>query len=74
MREGQRLFDDQKSGLHAIVRNAVPHHARASHRHGVPEFDFLAGVQGRIRMNGAETTRAVVHKMAGYFLWRRIGE
>src|SRR5271154_1166667 len=68
------LLDHQEAGLHAIVRDPVPHHACSPASHSVLELHFLTGVQRPVGMLGAESAGAVVEQMAIHFLRRGIGE
>ena len=56
----KNLFDDQEAGLDALVGNAVPHDARLAGFDRMPELDHLAGVQGRVVMDGAKPALAVI--------------
>ena len=64
----------EKSGFHAIIGDAVPHHSRLASSNGMLERDHLAGVQRGIRVNGAESALAVIQQAANDFLRRGIVE
>jgi len=68
------LLEDQKTGFHAVVGDAIPHHARSAAGDGVAEVHHLAGVQLPIGVDGPESAVAVVQQMAGDFPARGIVE
>jgi len=70
----QNLFNDEKASLDTLVGDAVPHHARLAGVDGMPELDHLAGVQGRVVMDGAKPALAVIEQAAADFLVRGIAE
>lgn len=68
------LLDYEEAGLHAIVGDAVPHHARLAPGNGMLESDYLTGVQRGILMHGTESAFAVIQQAANDFLRRGIVE
>ena len=69
-----KLFDDQEASLDGLVGDAVPHHAGLAGVDGMAELDHLAGVQGRIVMDGAKSVLTVIEQAAVDLLMRGIAE
>ena len=74
LRPRQALGNDQKSCFHAIIGDAIPHHARFAAGDGVLEGHHLSGVQRGVSVHGAETALAVIDQASHDLLRRRIVE
>jgi hypothetical protein len=62
------LLNNEEASLDAIIGDAVPHDARFAACDGVLEGDHLAGVEGGVPVDGAESALAVVQQVANDLL------
>ena len=72
--KAENLLNYQKTSFHAIVGDAIPHHARFSSSNGMLKGNFLTGVQCGIGMDCPESALAVIQQAADDFLRRGIVE